>query len=128
MSEIKRSHKRAQRAEKREVVVKVGTFAAWLSALLVMSAWSPAISQTALPPAPAFHHLHLNSVDPYVAIAFYARQFATTSNSSGGGLRALRSPTNGLCSVQQGRDSARHPAADCDLAFRLARGRFAQDP
>jgi hypothetical protein len=27
-------------------------------------------------PAPGFHHLHLNSVDPDAAVAFYARQFA----------------------------------------------------
>jgi hypothetical protein len=78
------------------VVVKVGTFAALLSALLVISERSPAISQTAPLPAPAFHHLHLNSLDPDAAIAFYTRQFATTSKASWGGLPALKSPTNVL--------------------------------
>ena len=47
-------------------------------------------------PAPGFHHLHLNSVDPAAAIDFYARQFASTSASSWGGLPALASPNNVL--------------------------------
>ena len=29
-------------------------------------------------PAPGFHHLHLNSVDPDAAIGYYVRQFLTT--------------------------------------------------
>ena len=47
-------------------------------------------------PAPGFHHLHLNSVDPAAAIDFYTRQFASTSTSSWGGLPALASPNNVL--------------------------------
>jgi catechol 2,3-dioxygenase-like lactoylglutathione lyase family enzyme len=39
--------------------------------------------------APGFHHLHLNSVDPEAAIAFYTRQFPTTTKTSWGGLPAL---------------------------------------
>jgi len=62
------------------MVVKVGTFAALLSALLVMSARSPVISQTAPLPAPAFH---LNSVDPDSAIALYT----STSGSPSSGAR-----------------------------------------
>ena len=76
--------------------MKVGTFTTLLSALLAVSTQSPAISQTAPLPAPAFHHLHLNSVDPEAAVAFYTRQFATTSKSSWNGLPALKSPTNVL--------------------------------
>ena len=76
--------------------MKVRTFAALLSVVLVTSSQSPAISQTAPLPAPAFHHLHLNSIDPDAAIAFYTRQFATTSKASWGGLPALKSPTNVL--------------------------------
>ena len=30
-------------------------------------------------PTPAFHHLHLNSVDSDAAIDFYVRQFPSTS-------------------------------------------------
>ena len=47
-------------------------------------------------PAPGFHHLHLNSVDPDAAIAFYARQFPTSSKASWGGLPALKAPNNVL--------------------------------
>jgi len=43
-------------------------------------------------PAPGFHHLHLNSVDPAAAAAFYAREFPTTSVAQWGGFQALRSP------------------------------------
>jgi len=76
--------------------MKIGTSAALLSALLVMPARSPATSQTVPLPAPAFHHLHLNSIDPEAAIGFYTRQFSTTSKTSWGGLPALKSPTNVL--------------------------------
>jgi catechol 2,3-dioxygenase-like lactoylglutathione lyase family enzyme len=45
-------------------------------------------------PTPAFHHLHLNSVDPDAAIAFYTRHFPSTSKGTWAGLPALRSPNN----------------------------------
>jgi len=48
------------------------------------------------PPAPAFHHLHLNSVNPDAAIAFYTKAFPSTSTSTWGGLPALRSPNDVL--------------------------------
>ena len=47
-------------------------------------------------PAPGFHHLHLNSVDPDAAVAFYTRQFPATAKTSWGGLPALASPNNVL--------------------------------
>lgn len=47
-------------------------------------------------PAPGFHHLHLNSVDPDAAIDFYVRQFPMSSKTSWGGLPALQAPTNVL--------------------------------
>ncbi len=47
-------------------------------------------------PTPAFHHLHLNSVDPDAAIDFYVQQFPSTSKSSWGGFAALKSPTDVL--------------------------------
>ena len=47
-------------------------------------------------PAPGFHHLHLNSVDPESAIDFYTRQFRSTSKGSWGDFPALRSPNNVL--------------------------------
>jgi catechol 2,3-dioxygenase-like lactoylglutathione lyase family enzyme len=45
-------------------------------------------------PTPGFHHLHLNSVDPDAAIAFYTRQFPSTSKGRWAGLPALLSPNN----------------------------------
>ena len=47
-------------------------------------------------PAPGFHHLHLNSLDPAAAIGFYVRQFASTSKTSWGGFPALASPNDVL--------------------------------
>jgi catechol 2,3-dioxygenase-like lactoylglutathione lyase family enzyme len=47
-------------------------------------------------PAPSFHHLHLNSVDPDAAIAFYVEQFPTSTKSSWGGFPALAAPNNVL--------------------------------
>jgi catechol 2,3-dioxygenase-like lactoylglutathione lyase family enzyme len=45
---------------------------------------------------PGFHHLHLNSLDPEAAIAFYTKQFPSTAKTSWGGLPALQSPNNVL--------------------------------
>jgi catechol 2,3-dioxygenase-like lactoylglutathione lyase family enzyme len=47
-------------------------------------------------PAPGFHHLHLNSVDPDAAIDFYVRQFPTSRKTSWGGLPALSAPNDVL--------------------------------
>ena len=47
-------------------------------------------------PAPRFHHLHLNSVDPDAAIDFYTRRFPTSAKTSWGGLLALAAPNNVL--------------------------------
>jgi catechol 2,3-dioxygenase-like lactoylglutathione lyase family enzyme len=65
--------------------------------LATLASWNPvpAGAQNMLP-APGFHHLHLNSVDPDAAIDFYTRQFPTTAKASWGGFRALKSPNNVL--------------------------------
>jgi catechol 2,3-dioxygenase-like lactoylglutathione lyase family enzyme len=47
-------------------------------------------------PAPGFHHLHLNSVDPDAAIDFYVRQFPASTKTRWGGLPALAAPNNVL--------------------------------
>src|SRR5688572_21274581 len=47
-------------------------------------------------PSPAFHHLHLNSMDPGAAIEFYNRQFPSTSRGSWNSIAALHSPNNVL--------------------------------
>jgi catechol 2,3-dioxygenase-like lactoylglutathione lyase family enzyme len=67
------------------------TIAIVLGALAI----GPAVSQTSLP-APGFHHLHLNSTDPDRAIAFYVRQFPSTSKTMWAGMPALASPNNVL--------------------------------
>src|SRR5262245_35371843 len=63
--------------------------------LLNMLAVGPAASQASLP-APGFHHLHLNSTNPDAAIAFYLKQFPSTSETSWAGMPALASPNNVL--------------------------------
>jgi catechol 2,3-dioxygenase-like lactoylglutathione lyase family enzyme len=45
-------------------------------------------------PAPGFHHLHLNSVDPDAAIDWYVRQFPSGSKGEWAGLPALLAPNN----------------------------------
>jgi catechol 2,3-dioxygenase-like lactoylglutathione lyase family enzyme len=45
---------------------------------------------------PAFHHLHLNAVDPETAIEFYVKAFPTTSKITFAGLPALSSPNRVL--------------------------------
>jgi catechol 2,3-dioxygenase-like lactoylglutathione lyase family enzyme len=47
-------------------------------------------------PAPGFHHLHLNSVDPDRAIDFYVRQFPRSTRTRWGGLPALVAPNDVL--------------------------------
>ena len=56
---------------------------ALLSAALVRA------QDTALP-APGFHHLHLNSLNPEAAIEFYMRQFPSTTKATVAGLPALK--------------------------------------
>ncbi len=41
-------------------------------------------------PAPGFHHLHLNSTDPEAAIAFYVKQFPSSSRTMFAGAPALK--------------------------------------
>jgi len=47
-------------------------------------------------PAPGFHHLHLSATDPDAAIAFYVKQFPSTSKTTWAGMPALSSPNNVL--------------------------------
>jgi len=70
--------------------------AVMLAATLAAGHQMPAKGQTVILPAPGFHHLHLNSLDPDAAIDFYTRQFPTTSKSTWGGMPALKSPNSVL--------------------------------
>ena len=47
-------------------------------------------------PPPGFHHLHLNSVDPDAAIAFYIEQFPSSTRTNWAGVAALTAPNNVL--------------------------------
>ena len=53
------------------------------------------LGQTPLP-TPGFHHLHLNSVNPEAAIAFYVKAFPSTSKTTFASQPALASPNNVL--------------------------------
>ena len=79
-------------------------------------------------PAPGFHHLHLNSVDPDAAIDWYARQFPSTQRGDWHGYPALRSPNNVLVLFDKVDAPPIQRAAKRDLAFRLARHRCARHP
>ncbi|MGA3398562.1 MAG: VOC family protein [Acetobacteraceae bacterium] len=50
---------------------------------------------------PGFHHLHLNSVDPDAAIAWYTRQFPSTQRADWCGFPALQSPNDVLILFDQ---------------------------
>jgi len=85
---------------------------------------SGAAGQTALPP-PHFHHLALNSTDPEAAIAFYLKEFPSTSRTSWEGTPALVSPTHVMILFQK---TLAPPPADPDITaywhFPQVTGRF----
>ena len=64
-----------------------------LSALCILNS---ALAAQGPLPTPTFHHLHLNSVDPEAAVAFYTKAFPTTSRTTFAGQPALASPNNVL--------------------------------
>jgi catechol 2,3-dioxygenase-like lactoylglutathione lyase family enzyme len=61
---------------------------------MALGSLGAANGQTANMRPPLFHHLHLNSVDPDAALAFYTAQFPTTSKASWAGFPALKSPND----------------------------------
>ncbi len=77
----------------------------------VASSLTLTAAQAQLTP-PRFHHLELNSVDPDAAIAFYVKQFPTTSKASWEGKPALSSPDNMLVVFNK---VARPPIADANV-------------
>jgi len=68
-----------------------------------------ALPAAAQPAPPHFHHLALNSTDPEAAIAFYVKQFPSTSRTSWEGLPALISPSHVMIVFQKVRQA---PHAD----------------
>ena len=63
--------------------------------ILALSAFAQPDSGARLP-APVFHHLHLNSVNPDAAIDFYTQAFPSTSRTEFAGQPALASPNRVL--------------------------------
>jgi catechol 2,3-dioxygenase-like lactoylglutathione lyase family enzyme len=76
---------------RREKQIRVLAIA--LATALTWGSLGVANGQTNMRP-PLFHHLHLNSVDPEAALAFYTMQFPTTSKASWAGFPALKSPND----------------------------------
>src|ERR1051326_7037921 len=79
--------------------------------LAILLGISGAAGQNALPP-PHFHHLALNSTDPEAAIAFYVKEFPSTSRATWQGMPALMSPTHVMIVFQK---VAAPPPADPDI-------------
>jgi catechol 2,3-dioxygenase-like lactoylglutathione lyase family enzyme len=75
---------------KPRMLVFLLTFVAFFAAITAPSASAQSTSQPRQLPAPGFHHLHLNSVDPDAAIAFYTKEFPSTSKTTFAGLPALK--------------------------------------
>lgn len=67
----------------------LGVFAAFFAV-------QASLAQGAPLPTPAFHHLHLNSMNPETAIDFYTRLFPSTSKTTFAGQPALKSATDVL--------------------------------
>ncbi len=70
------------------LVVLTGT--AWRFGAVTPVAQAPALA------TPGFHHLHLNSVNPDLAIDFYTKEFPSTSRVTFAGQPAVKSPNNVL--------------------------------
>jgi hypothetical protein len=65
---------------------------------LIFAVLLPAQNPADALPAPGFHHLHLNSVNPEAAIGFYMRQFPSTTKATVAGLPALKAGKVYVCS------------------------------
>jgi hypothetical protein len=70
--------------------IRVFTLAALLALMFAQYGRAQTGGEAAPLPAPGFHHLHLNSIDPDAAIAFYMRQFPSTTKTTVAGYLALK--------------------------------------
>jgi len=63
-----------------------------LLVIVIFAVWPSVIGWTQdAPPAATFHHVHLNSVDPSAAAAFYTKTFDVTRKTTMAGLDAVQS-------------------------------------
>src|SRR3954447_24068385 len=76
--------------------MKAILIAAGLAAGLAAGFLPAVAQQPAALPTPGFHHLHLNSMNPETAAAWYAKEFPSTARTTWGGMTALTSPNNVL--------------------------------
>jgi catechol 2,3-dioxygenase-like lactoylglutathione lyase family enzyme len=73
---------------------RLGALALGFTVLAPLALSGPRVFAQRVDGAPAFHHLHLNSVNPEAAIEFYTKAFPSTSKDAFAGQPALRSPNN----------------------------------
>jgi catechol 2,3-dioxygenase-like lactoylglutathione lyase family enzyme len=73
---------------------RLGALALGFTVLAPLALSGPRVFAQRVDGAPAFHHLHLNSVNPEAAIEFYTKAFPSTSKDVFAGQPALRSPNN----------------------------------
>src|SRR5438270_9736788 len=71
-------------------------FAAAIAVALISAEGAAPQAQSGNLPTPAFHHLHLNSMNPDAAIEWYTKAFPVTSKTTWNGMPALASPNNVL--------------------------------
>lgn len=74
-------------------LMTAGVVLSLASVALVPAAQSPTAPAPRLG-TPAFHHLHLNSINPDAAIDFYTKAFPSTAKGTFAGQPALKSPTD----------------------------------
>lgn len=65
-----------------------------VASVVMVSGRAPQPGRPGALPTPGFHHLHLNSVNPEAAIAFYTTQCPSTTAGTFAGQPALRSPND----------------------------------
>ena len=73
----------------------------------------------AVPAGIRFHHVHLNSVNPAMAAAYYPKAFTTSVQTTFNGYEAVRTINGPYLLFTQGEHASADPAAERDLAFRL---------
>src|ERR1700691_3473583 len=73
-------------------IVKIRLFIIPAILSVMFGQWGEAQTnvQTDALPAPHFHHIHLNSVDPDAAIDFYTKQFPSTAKATLAGFPSLK--------------------------------------
>jgi catechol 2,3-dioxygenase-like lactoylglutathione lyase family enzyme len=72
------------------VKIRIFILTVILAVILAPCGKAQSNDQATVLPAPGFHHLHLNSVNPDAAINFYTKQFPSTTKTTVAGFPALK--------------------------------------